>query len=144
MNKTTNNDDLQAMITQLVNENNWESIYKISSLLCREVSILIDADSRIFVDWGSRSEVALNPPTGAKIPFKLWVHTHPNMPAYWSLTDRESLMIASGILVSAYVLGINGLLFTKYDLTNQVKKLVGMDWTDESVTPWNQVSEGLL
>ena len=40
------------MMQELVEAKKWEEIYRISSALAREVSILIDADNSIWIDWG--------------------------------------------------------------------------------------------
>ena len=48
-----------------------------SRLNVQEVSVLFDADGRIWVDIGTVGHVSLEPPLGATIPFRLWVHTHP-------------------------------------------------------------------
>ena len=91
----------EDMFCRLVVNNEWEEIYHVSSTLQREVSILIDASNSIWIDWGDQSEVTLSPPYGAKLPFKLWVHTHPNMPADGSAWAPASRSRASMILDSA-------------------------------------------
>ena len=87
-------------------------IYLLSNAVSREVSILVDSNDNYFVDWGTIGSVELSPPIGAVLPFKLWVHTHPSNTAYWSITDRNTLEIAKGILDKALVLGEDGLLST--------------------------------
>ena len=134
-------DYFEDMFCRLVVNNEWEEIYHVSSTLQREVSILIDASNSIWIDWGDQSEVTLSPPYGAKLPFKLWVHTHPNMPAYWSATDQASLRIASNILDTAYVLGRDGLLFTISNLGPDTESIPGLTWSREDVTPWDKVAE---
>ena len=86
-------------------QENWYYIYLLSQLVSREVSILVDSNDNYWVDWGTIGSVELSPPVGAVLPFKLWVHTHPSNTAYWSITDRNSLEIAKGILEKAMVLG---------------------------------------
>ena len=63
------------------------------------------------MDIGSTGRVALSPPNGSRIPFQLWIHTHP-WDAYWSITDKETLSIATGILEKALVLGHDHLVRT--------------------------------
>ena len=133
--------DFEDMFCRLVVNNQWEEIYHVSSALRREVSILIDADNSFWIDWGDQSEVTLSPPYGAKLPFKLWVHTHPNMPAYWSSTDQDSLRIAENILETAYVLGGDGLLFSTSNPNPEGGIIPGLNWSKETVTPWNKVGE---
>ena len=94
----------RQIVRDLVDRREWEEIYLLSSIIRREISILIDADDAIWIDVGDQSQVSLSPPYGSKLPFKLWVHTHPNMLAYWSATDQESLKMATNILDRAYVL----------------------------------------
>ena len=138
----TETEQFVEMMQELVVAKRWEEIYRISSALHREVSILIDADDSIWIDWGNQSEVTLSPPYGAKIPFKLWVHTHPNMLAYWSNTDRSSLQIASNILEVAYVLGGDGLLSTSSNCSPE-KAISGLSWSHETVSPWFEIQEGV-
>ncbi|GIT41389.1 MAG: hypothetical protein Ct9H300mP10_03990 [Methanobacteriota archaeon] len=46
----------------------------------------------------------MSPPIGAKVPFKLWLHTHPQ-DAYWSSTDRDTIASYTSLLERAVVLG---------------------------------------
>jgi hypothetical protein len=85
-------------------EEDWQSLWNLADSLKREVSVLFDEQGLIWVDIGSSGRVAMSPPTGSRIPFQLWIHTHP-WDAYWSMTDKETLGIASGILEKALVLG---------------------------------------
>ena len=118
---------------------NWNIIYLLSNYVSREVSILVDSKNNHFVDWGTIGSVELSPPIGAVLPFKLWVHTHPSNTAYWSVTDRNTLEMAKGILEKALVLGENGLLSTTLQATNS---FTGDDdnsksqWTVEEVMGW--------
>jgi hypothetical protein len=85
----------------------WSWFYSISEIAGMEVSMLVDAEGLCFIDWGTISRVGLNPPMGATIPFKIWTHTHPRGDSYWSLTDRQTLAVASSarIIEKAIVLG---------------------------------------
>ena len=143
MEDITETELLAEMMQELVAAKKWEEIYRLSSALAREVSILIDADNSIWSDWGNQSRVTLSPPYGSKIPFKLWVHTHPNMLAYWSITDQNSLQIASNILETAYVLGGDGLLSTSSNCSPE-EAIRGLSWSDETVSSWTEVQEGSL
>ena len=136
--------EFKEHIINLVDGKDWEEIYRISAMIRREVSILIDADDAIWIDVGEQSQVSLSPPYGSKLPFKLWVHTHPNMTAYWSCTDQDSLRMATNILDTAYVLGGDGLLFTHSNATPDRECIPGLVWSQESVTPWNKVREARL
>lgn len=82
----------------------WESVYAIADALGLELSLLFDADDRVWVDIGTPGQVRLSTPAGARIPFRLWVHTHPR-DAYWSATDRRALRFAMPVLERALVLG---------------------------------------
>jgi hypothetical protein len=126
------------IIEQVVKEN-WYMVYLISKLVSREVSILIDSNDKIWVDWGTIGRVKLSPPIGSTLPFKLWVHTHPSNTAYWSITDRNSLEIAKGILEKALVLGENGLLSSVVQpITSTTVDNINpnLRWTEEEVTNW--------
>ena len=128
-------------VTNLARKGNWLFIYMLSNAASREVSILVDSNDNYFVDWGTIGSVELSPPIGAVLPFKLWVHTHPSNTAYWSVTDRNTLEMAKGILEKALVLGENGLLSTTLQATNS---FTGDDdnsksqWTEEEVTDWSE------
>ena len=82
----------------------WKELWNLANRLNREVSILFDSDDNVWVDVGTSGQVRLAPPEGARIPFKRWIHTHPQ-DAYWSSTDLDSLLIFSEILEEALVLG---------------------------------------
>ncbi len=129
----------EELMCELVVCREWEEIYRLSATIRREVSILIDADDAIWIDVGDQSQVSLSPPYGSKLPFKLWVHTHPNMSAYWSSTDQDSLRMATNILDTAYVLGGDGILFTHSNVTPDSEFIPGLAWSRESVTPWDKV-----
>ena len=103
------------------------------------MSILVDSKDNYFVDWGTIGSVELSPPVGAVLPFKLWVHTHPSNTAYWSITDRNTLEIAKGILNKALVLGENGLLSTTLQPTTSSTVDIenpNPQWTEEEVMGW--------
>ena len=127
------------LVTNMAQKSNWHMIYLLSKSVSREVSILVDSKDNHFVDWGTIGSVKLSPPIGAVLPFKLWVHTHPSNAAYWSITDRNTLEIAKGILDKALVLGEDGLLSTILqpigsctdDTVNS-----NLQWTEEEVIGW--------
>ena len=87
--------DVQRKLSQA---DRWDGVYVLSVMAGLETSVLIDADDQIFLDWGTAGQVTLQPPVGARIPFKLWVHTHPRFAAYWSGTDTGSLSLGAAIL----------------------------------------------
>ena len=126
-------------VINLAKKGNWYMIYQLSNFVSREVSILVDSKDNYFVDWGTIGSVELSPPIGAVLPFKLWVHTHPSNTAYWSITDRNTLEIAKGILDKALVLGENGLLFTTLQPTTSSTVDIenpNPQWTEEKVMGW--------
>ena len=126
-------------VINLAKKGNWYMIYLLSKYVSREVSILVDSKDNYFVDWGTISSVELSPPVGAVLPFKLWVHTHPSNTAYWSITDRNTLEIAKGILDKALVLGENGLLSTTLQPTTSSTVDIenpNPQWTEEEVMGW--------
>ena len=119
----------------------WSSLWNLADTLQREVSILFDNEENIWVDIGTRGEVRMSPPLGAKIPFKIWMHTHP-YDAYWSMTDLDTLASFSSIMESAMVLGHD-----HYKLTRKIKsdeqKSLGREgplrlWTDEKIKKYNE------
>ena len=126
-------------VINLAKKGNWFMIYLLSKCVSREVSILVDSKDNYFVDWGTIGSVELSPPVGAVLPFKLWVHTHPSNTAYWSITDRNTLEIAKGILDKAIVLGENGLLSTTLQpIGSSTDDTVNpnLQWTEEEVMGW--------
>jgi hypothetical protein len=130
-------------IAHLALNENWLPVYILSQITNREVSILIDADDKVWVDWGSQSEVKLHPPAGSSIPFKMWIHTHPRGDAYWSDTDKTSIASVGTILQRALVLGNSGILFTSYNDDELVPKCSNTGplshWSEEDVRPWFDV-----
>ena len=129
----------REFVIEQAKQSNWYFIYLLSKSAAREVSILVDANDHYWVDWGTIGSVKLSPPTGSVLPFKLWVHTHPSNTAYWSITDRNSLDMAKGILEEALVLGENGLLSTTLQpITSSTVDNVNpnLQWTEEEVTSW--------
>ena len=126
------------LISELTTQKDWDKIYQISEFFGQEISILVDAQERIFVDWGSISRVELTPPLGSVVPFKLWLHTHPRNQAFWSETDQYSLFIAERILEQAIVLGMDGILSTSNTNLLELKPSIDQScWTLEQVTSWS-------
>ena len=139
-------DNLQLLKAQetLAAHGRWDGVYILSVLAGLETSVLIDADDKIFIDWGTAGQVRLQPPIGAKSPFKLWVHTHPDFAAYWSITDTNSLSLGTTILESAIVLGEPGPKFSSnstFDKTLSAPFIATdgplASWTNEEPTPWH-------
>ena len=127
------------LVTNMAQKSNWHMIYLLSKSVSREVSILVDSKENYFVDWGTFGSVKLSPPIGAVLPFKLWVHTHPSNAAYWSITDRNTLEIAKGILDKALVLGEDGLLSTILQpIGSSTDDTVNpnLQWTEDEVIGW--------
>ena len=127
------------LVTNMAQKSNWHMIYLLSKSVSREVSILVDSKDNHFVDWGTIGSVKLSPPIGAVLPFKLWVHTHPSNAAYWSITDRNTLEVAKGILDKALVLGEDGLLSTILQpIGSSTDDTVNsnLQWTEEEVIGW--------
>ena len=137
-----NHEVLRGGIAYLALKGDLLSVYIISQIVNREVSILIDADHKVWVDWGGQSSVKLHPPAGSSIPYRLWIHTHPRGDAYWSDTDKVSIAGASTILESALVLGNNGILFTSYNDDELIPGLTDSGplsrWSIEEVQSWEE------
>ncbi len=120
----------------------YQSLWNLADRLGREVSILFDADDKVWVDVGTAGQVRLAPPEGARIPFKLWIHTHPR-DAYWSATDQDSLLRFSGILQEALVLGHDHLKRAVHlaEPTDEcIEKGSALEfWTDEEITLYSEM-----
>tara|TARA_B100001115_G_C15751868_1_gene367725 strand:- start:367 stop:942 length:576 start_codon:yes stop_codon:yes gene_type:complete len=126
-------------VTDFAKKGKWYMIYLLSKSVSREVSILVDSKDNYWIDWGTIGRVELSPPVGAVLPFKLWVHTHPSNTAYWSVTDRNTLEIAKGILEKALVLGEDGLLSTTFQPVSSFTddtEISTLQWTEEEVIDW--------
>jgi hypothetical protein len=100
-------------IAGLAKNRRWQDIWKIGDQLLREVSVLIDAEGKIYIDIGTSGEVKMAPPRDAKVPFKLWIHSHPR-DAYWSSTDRDTIGCYTGLLQRAVVLGHDHYKMTRH------------------------------
>ena len=132
-------------IAHLAQQADWPSLWNVADSMKREVSVLIDSEGKIFVDVGTQSEVTMSPPEGSKIPFRLWVHTHPR-DAYWSETDRNSLSLYSGILEEAIVLGHDHFKRTRPTSIPDSRKRLSEDgplssWTDEELVFYHPIVE---
>ena len=143
--RRVDDEDLLTAQRMLAQAGRWDGVYVLSVIAGLETSVLIDADEKIFIDWGTAGQVTLQPPVGGRIPFKLWVHTHPRFASYWSITDTNSLSLGTGILESAMVLGQPGpkhssnrsLIEVDDDSTLSEHGPLSQ-WTDEEPVPWTE------
>jgi len=142
--RRVDDDDLLAVQRLLAEAGRWDGVYILSVMAGLETSVLIDADERIFIDWGTAGQVTLQPPVGGRLPFKLWVHTHPRFASYWSSTDTNSLSLGARILESAMVLGQPGpkhstnRAMVKVDNTTMLSDEGPLNlWTSEEPVPWS-------
>ena len=141
-----NHPNLLEVQRRSVEHGRWDIVYLLSYYAGLETSVLIDADDRIFIDWGLPGSVHLRQPVGAKIPFKLWVHTHPRMSTYWSGTDKNSLAISTMILEHAAVLGMQGIKYSQNSTLSPLQieehHFIGsqdalQNWTDQDIESWS-------
>ena len=88
---------IKEMLSLLGKENRWSEVWIISHALGVEIRWIEDAKEDVWVDIGGPGDVSLEPPIGALLPFRLWVHTHP-WDAYWSVTDRRTLAAYCGLI----------------------------------------------
>ena len=59
--------DDEALITAqriLSEAGRWDGVYILSVMAGLETSVLIDADDKVFIDWGTAGQVTLQPPVG--------------------------------------------------------------------------------
>lgn len=127
----------------LAQSSRWDGVYILSVMAGLETSVLIDADDKVFIDWGTAGQVTLQPPVGGRLPFKLWVHTHPRFASYWSSTDTNSLALGTSILESAMVLGQPGPKHSSNRSMVEVNQTAFIrddgplnQWTEEAPVPW--------
>jgi hypothetical protein len=142
--KRVDDADLLAVQTVLAQAKRWDGVYILSVMAALETSVLIDADDKVFIDWGTAGQVTLQPPVGGRLPFKLWVHTHPRFASYWSNTDTNSLALGATILESAMVLGQPGPKsssnrgFVEVDNNSMIRENGPLNqWTEEAPVPWS-------
>ena len=95
----------------------------------REVQVLVDSKDDLYISVGSAGFVSfqnqedeLTNGAPMKLPLKCWIHTHPNMSAYFSGTDWATIDTWKGNLDSAIVLG-QGELWA-YDCKTEIGKHV--------------------
>ena len=133
---------IKQHVASLVEDGKLQQVWSIGDRLCREISILIDADGKMFVDVGESGQVKMAPPEGAVAPFQQWIHTHPRDP-YWSKTDRDTLACFSGLLTEATVLGESQYLVTRYQ--KRVASSIGSgplsNWSSETTLSYARGGE---
>ena len=143
-------DEVRETMAYLGINNHWPWFYSLSETVGMEVSMLVDAEGLCYIDWGTISRVGLNPPKGATIPFQIWTHTHPRGNSYWSMTDRQTLAVASvaKIIRKAIVLGRAQMKESVWSEQPAAEPLAESGplshWTDElvqqvemGVSPWS-------
>ncbi len=135
---------IKETLAGLAEKKDWLTLWEIADNLGKEVSILYDKNSSIWVDIGTSGRVELAPPIGSEIPYKLWIHSHPH-DAYWSSTDRDTISIFSNILDEAIVLGHDHYKKTTKISDNSVETLADFGelryWTDEPIIFYNDMEE---
>ena len=140
--RAVESEEVQSVQRSAAQHGRWDLVYNLSLIAGLETSVLIDANGEIQIDWGSPGRVPLRPPVGMMAPFRVWVHTHPGFQAYWSITDKNSLAIAQGILSRALVLGAPGIK-QRRNIEPENRKTISQDgplqhWTDEEVVAWDR------
>ena len=133
---------IKQHVASLVEDGKLQQVWSIGDQLCREISILIDAAGKMFVDVGESGQVKMAPPEGAVAPFQQWIHTHPKDP-YWSKTDRDTLACFSGLLTEATVLGESQYLVTRYQERGASSIGSGplSNWSSETTLPYARGGE---
>ena len=132
---------IREHIAALFENGMWQEIWKLGDRMSREISILVDAEGKVYVDVGTSGEVEMSPPIGAKTPFKIWLHTHPRE-AYWSSTDLDTLACYSGLILEAVVVGHDHYKRTVYsESAESPLKTEGplSSWTSETTVRYNAV-----
>lgn len=140
--RAVESEEVQSVQRRAAQHGRWDLVYNLSLIAGLETSVLIDANGEIQIDWGSPGRVPLRPPVGMMAPFRVWVHTHPGFQAYWSLTDKNSLAIAQGILSRALVLGAPGIKQSRNIGPENVETISQegplQHWTEEEVVAWDR------
>ena len=130
---------IKQHVASLVEDGKLQQVWSIGDQLEREISILVDADGKMFVDVSESGEVRMAPPEGATAPFQQWIHTHPRDP-YWSKTDKDTLACFAGLLVEATVLGESQYLVTQYyeGTTSSLGSGPLSNWSSETTLPYTR------
>ena len=132
---------IKETLAGFAQKRDWISLWDLADTLGREVSILYDLESTIWVDIGTSGRVELAPPIGSLTPYKLWIHTHPRT-AYWSSTDRDTIAIYSEILDEAIVLGhdhFKRAIKLDSDSSNTLEQIGPLSqWSDEPICFYNE------
>tara|TARA_B110000003_G_scaffold276182_1_gene321354 strand:- start:5540 stop:6751 length:1212 start_codon:yes stop_codon:yes gene_type:complete len=131
---------IKETLAGFAQEKDWISLWGLADDLGREVSILYDQESTIWVDVGTTGRVELAPPIGSLTPYKLWIHTHPRN-AYWSSTDKNTIAAYTEILDEAIVLGHDHFKRTiKSDNLSNSLDVIGplSRWSDEPISYYDE------
>ena len=133
---------IKQHVASLVEDGKLQQVWAIGDRLGREISILVDAKDKMFVDVGESGEVRMAPPEGAVVPFQQWIHTHPKDP-YWSSTDRDTLACFAGLLAEATVLGESQYLVTRYceETTSSLGSGTLSNWSSETTLQYSNRGE---
>ena len=68
--RRVDDEDLLTAQRILAEAGRWDGVYILSVMAGLETSVLIDADDKVFIDWGTAGQVTLQPPVGGRLPFK--------------------------------------------------------------------------
>tara|TARA_R100000152_G_C6641309_1_gene85789 strand:- start:67 stop:600 length:534 start_codon:yes stop_codon:yes gene_type:complete len=107
-----------------------------------EVQVVIDKKNQCFVTTGSAGyvEFGMNPPVGATLPIRCWIHTHPFGSAYFSSVDIRTVSIWQPIMECAYVIGgIGHYGFWEQDNPNQLE--ITLDNKFHKIQKWDKTEE---
>ena len=133
---------IRETIAALATQSRWRELWIIADSMSKEVSVLVDSAGMVWADVGTRGEVRLAPPRGSVIPYRFWLHSHPQ-DGYWSSTDCDSLACYSMILDEAIVLGHDHLKRTRRTRSPLVPVLGPgwplSTWTDEPIVLYSDL-----
>ena len=124
-----NNSQLNDFIRERCLKEEWDFVYMLSSKIGLEIGVIIDKNDKCWIEWGQVSIVKHSPPVGSELPYKLWLHTHPNGDAYWSSTDQQTLKLSKSIIEKAIVLGKDGYLIASQNPVTNVGNSVDLSDT---------------
>ena len=78
--RRVDDEDLLTAQRMLAQAGRWDGVYVLSVMAGLETSVLIDADEKIFIDWGTRSS---HP--NLRAGFCSNSGLHPRFASYWSI-----------------------------------------------------------
>ncbi len=118
--------------------------------IAREVQVIVDSNNNLFmsvgtpgfVSFANQDDELFEDREPMRLPIKCWIHTHPNMSAYFSGTDWRTIDTWKGSMESAIVLG-QGEMWA-YDCETEIGRHTSfMKINSEMSRNYNKMNQGV-